>query len=116
MDAGGFTRIVIAAVMMIVIVMVVVVPVLQTAEYDQLGDNSPTGYATATIKPGVYTTTATGYAIDGAEASPIGSGSASWILLSDNLAVLRYDANYFSVIDYSGGSRSSASTLTATLQ
>lgn len=114
MDAGNFTRIVIAAVMMIVIVMVVVVPVLQTAEYDQLGDNSPTGYATATIKPGVYTTTATGYAIDGAEASPVGSGSGSWVLLSDNLAVLRYDASYFSVIDYSGGSRSSASALTVT--
>lgn len=93
---------IIAAVTMIVIVTVVVIPVLQSAEYDNYGQNSGAeGRATETIISGAYTATANGYAIDGIEKATVSDGGV--IFISDNILLLKKTAATMTLMNRATG-------------
>lgn len=113
MDAGGYVKVVIAAVTMIVIVTVIIIPVLQSAEYDNFGQNSgATGRATEDIVSGVYLVSANGYTIDGVEKATVADGE--WIFISDNILLLKKSgsANTMTLMNRATGANSTIKNFT----
>lgn len=101
MEVGTIVKAIIAAVMLIVVVTVVVIPILQDATYNQLGNNEPSEYATTAIVSGEYTTTETGFAIDGTEIGTF--ADKEWVIISDTIAILRYSSTQFVVYNFGEG-------------
>ena len=111
MNAGDFTKIVIAAVMMIVIVMVVVIPVIQDAGSTEMtGHNVPSEYATAAIPAGVYAATETGYTIDGGAAHTL--ADREWVIQSDTVVIAKRNSSSFTVRDWTNSLNATVSSFT----
>lgn len=111
MDAGDFTKIIIAAVMMIVIVMVVVIPVIQDAgSTEMVGHNTPSEYATATIPAGVYAATEAGYTIDGGADHTL--ADREWVIQSDTVVIAKRNSSSFTVRDWTNSLNATVSSFT----
>lgn len=111
MDAGDFTKIVIAAVMMIVIVMVVVIPVIQDAGSTEMtGRNVPSEYATTAIPAGTYAATEAGYTIDGGAAHTL--ADREWVIQSDTVVIAKRNSSSFTVRDWTNSLNATVSSFT----
>lgn len=86
MEFGKLTGAVLVGVIMIVIVMVVVIPVLGSASYNILGNNTPDSYANEVPETAVITWTATGYTMND---EAITWDVSKILLVSDSIAIQR---------------------------